>query len=137
MYGNKRMNWMSKHGTLKLMPTHINTVLVETWEDFKLSSNSITQNDLKNTHITPLSPPDKVTNRQAYIAATQVSKGRKANETESTENVRIVPTYMEEIRTTEPMVFLRDKGRVRPPSNLLIRASAYDTVMNHTVLPLQ
>ena len=43
---------------------------------------------------------------------------------------------MEEIRTTDPMVIPREKVRDRLSRNLLIREAAYDTMMNHTVLPL-
>ena len=35
-YGNARMNWMRHHGTLKFTSAHMNSVLVETWEAFKL-----------------------------------------------------------------------------------------------------
>ena len=34
--------------------------------------------------------------------------------------VSIVPIDMEEIRTTDPLVILRDKGRVGSPRHLLI-----------------
>ena len=36
------MNWTRKHGTLKFTPPHMNYVLVETREAFKLSSAKIT-----------------------------------------------------------------------------------------------
>ena len=39
------------------------------------------------------------------------------------------------IRTTDPMVILRAHGR--PSRNLLIRAAAYDTVQQRTILPIQ
>ena len=41
-HGNKIMNWTRKHGTLKFTPPHMNYVLVETREAFKLSSAKIT-----------------------------------------------------------------------------------------------
>ena len=34
-YGNARMNWIRKHGTLKFTLPYMNSVLVETWEYFK------------------------------------------------------------------------------------------------------
>ena len=43
---------------------------------------------------------------------------------------------MEGIRTTDPMVILREKGWCISASNLLIRAAAYDTVRDRTVLPI-
>ena len=54
MYGNARMNWMRHHGTLKFTPSHMNSILVATWEAFKISSVTITQNDFKKTRIPPL-----------------------------------------------------------------------------------
>ena len=42
LYDNVRMKWMRYHGTLKFTPDHMNYVLVTTWEDFKLSSATIT-----------------------------------------------------------------------------------------------
>ena len=30
LYGNKIMNWMKHHGTLKFIPAHMNYILVET-----------------------------------------------------------------------------------------------------------
>ena len=45
------------------------------------------------------------------------------------------PGEVESIITTESMVILRAKGR--SSRNLLIRAAAYDTVQQRTVLPIQ
>ena len=42
---------------------------------------------------------------------------------------------VESILATEPMVILREKGR--SSRNLLIRAAAYDTVQQRTILPIQ
>ena len=54
VYGNERMNWMIDRGTLKFSTPHTNSLLVETWEAFKISSEKITQNAFKKTP--PLSP---------------------------------------------------------------------------------
>ena len=56
MYGNARIKWMRKHGTLKLIPAHMNAVLAEIWEYLKISSASITQYDLKKTHLIHIPP---------------------------------------------------------------------------------
>ena len=55
LYGNTRINCMRHHGTLNFTPPHTNSVLVETREDFKLSSTKITYKAFKNTHTPP--PP--------------------------------------------------------------------------------
>ena len=56
LYDNARMNWMSNHGTIKFTPSHINSVLVETWSAFKISSAKITQESSKKTHLPPPFP---------------------------------------------------------------------------------
>ena len=43
LYDNTIMNWVRKHGNLNLNPSHMNDILVETCEAFKLSSTTITQ----------------------------------------------------------------------------------------------
>ena len=45
------------------------------------------------------------------------------------------PVAVDVISTTDPMVILRAQGR--PSRKLLIRAVAYDTVKQMTVLPIQ
>ena len=56
LYANERMNWMRHHGTLKFTSAHMNYVLVATWEAFKFSSMTITQNAFKKTHTPPPLP---------------------------------------------------------------------------------
>ena len=51
LYSNARMNWIRHHGTLKITPPHINYILVEKWEDFKISSATIAQNDFKKKNL--------------------------------------------------------------------------------------
>ena len=43
---------------------------------------------------------------------------------------------MEKVRTTDPMVILREKGRCRASMNILIRVAKYDTMRTQTVRPL-
>ena len=54
LHSNERMKWTRQHVTLKSKPDHMNSVLVATWESFKLSSAAIAQNASKKTHIPPL-----------------------------------------------------------------------------------
>ena len=74
VYGNERMKWMRKYGTLKFTPTHNNSVLVETRESFKISSMTTTNKYFKNKHLLPLSLSDIDTNHQACLVGTQQSK---------------------------------------------------------------
>ena len=71
---------MSKYGTLKVTPGHMNVAIVEKWESLKLSLATIAQDNLKKTNLTPLSPPYKGTDHQACLAATQNSKYRKSDD---------------------------------------------------------
>ena len=48
----------------------------------------------------------------------------------------IEPIEMKEVKTTDPNVIFKDKGRCISPSNLLIRSAEYDTVRARNVLPL-
>ena len=76
--GNTRMNWMRHHVTLKYSPSHMNYVLVETWNTLKLSSVTITHKLFKKTP--PRYPPDIGTNNQACLAGTKQSNIEKADE---------------------------------------------------------
>ena len=108
LYGNSRMNWTRHHGTLKFIPAHINSVLVETWEAFKLPSATTTQKAFKNTHLLLIYPPDIGTIHQSCLAGTQQSNREKAGEIGRIENTSIASIDMEEVRTTGPMEILRE-----------------------------
>ena len=47
----------------------------------------------------------------------------------------MAPVVIDVIRTTDPMVILRERGN--QSRNLLIRGAAYDTVQQRTILPIQ
>ena len=115
----------------------MNFVLVETWEAFKIPSETITHYDFKRTHLTPLSPLDKEINHKSCLAYTQISKGQKADYTELIYKATIAPAYLEETSTVESMVILRHKGRVCSSHNLQIREASYDTIRTRNILPLQ
>ena len=54
VFGNTIINFLRNHRTLKFSPSHMNDVLVETWEYLKLSSATIAQEYLNKTHLIPL-----------------------------------------------------------------------------------
>ena len=136
LYVNSIMNWMTHHGTLKFTPEHINSVLIATWKSFKLSSTEITQTVFKKTNILILSPSYIDTYHQDFLAGIKKSNREKEDGIVQIEKAIIAPIYMEEVRTTDPMVILREKGRCRESRNFIIRASTYETVRTQTVLPL-
>ena len=76
------MNWMSNHGTLKAL-AHINYIVVEKWEYFKLLSASITKDACNKTRLIPLFPPYQDTNTQSFLADAQTPKGKILEEIET------------------------------------------------------
>ena len=66
-----------KHITLNFTLAHINAILVESWEAFKLSSDSITQDYFKKTHLLPIYPTGEDKKHQYSLAATKVYKYHK------------------------------------------------------------
>ena len=65
-----------------------------------------------------------------------MSNLEKADDIGHVSKTIIEPIEMKEVRKTDPLVILREKGRGRSSRNLLIRAAAYDTLGTQTVLPL-
>ena len=90
---------------------------------------------LKKKKLLPLAPPDNGTNTQGCLAATQTPSGMKSEEIENISRAPMATGEVEGVRTTEPMVILRAKGR--SSRKLLIRAAAYNTVQKRTIIPIQ
>ena len=95
LYGDARMNLMRHHGTLKFTPAHMNSILVETWEAFKLSSAKITQKAFKENPPPPLSPLYTGTNHQACLASTQQSNREKVDDIRRIAKASVTPIEME------------------------------------------
>ena len=66
---------------------------------------------LKKTKPPPLDPPDHDTNVRACLAATQTPSGTKWEEIEEIARASMTPVAVDVIRTTDPMVILRSRGR--------------------------
>ena len=125
---------MLKYGTTRFQPHHMNSVLVEAWDAFKVSSGNIIVDSFPKTRILPLIPPNMITNTHSMVASVQTSSKGINCIAEDT----VSPIQLQVTRTNEPMVIIRAKGSTQQPSrNILLRAAAYDTVRNRTVLPLQ
>ena len=97
LYVNTIMKWMRHHGTLEFTPAHMNSVLVETQEVFKL----LHYHPKKHPEIfqeetpPPLPPTDIGTNHQACIAGTKQSNREKADDIGHIPKASIDPTYKE------------------------------------------
>ena len=87
----------------------MNYFLIKTWEALKLSSDKTPQKNFNKTYLLPLSPPDIDTNHQACLDGTKKLNRDKSDDIVSVVKASIGPIYMEEVRTTDPMVILRQK----------------------------
>ena len=72
-YNITKAKWMLKYGNTRFKPHHRNSVLVETWETFKVSSGNIIRDGFAKTRLLPLIPPNITTNTQACVASVQTS----------------------------------------------------------------
>ena len=68
---------MLKYGATKRLSRHMNSILVEAWDAFKLFSGNIIGYIFVKTKLPPLSPPKFTTNTQACVASVQVFSGAK------------------------------------------------------------
>ena len=66
-----------KYGTTKFLPRHMNSVLVEAWDTFKVSADNIIRDRFAKINLPPLTPPYLTKNTQACAAFIQVSFGSK------------------------------------------------------------
>ena len=73
LYNVSKANWVLKYGTMRFQSHQMNSILVETWEAFAVSAGNIIRDSVAKTHLTPLSPPNMITNTQACAASTQTS----------------------------------------------------------------
>ena len=129
-----KAKWMVKYGTTRFQPHHMNTVLFEAWNAFKVASGNIIVDSFAKTYLLPLSPPNIIINTQAMVASVQTSSNVINWVAEDT----VSPIQLEVTSTNDPMVIIRAKGSTHQPSRkFLLWAAAYDTVQNRTILPLQ
>ena len=78
LYNVVKSVWMLKYGTKTFSPHHMNSVLVESWDAFKMSAGNIIRDSFAKTKLPPLRPNNLTTNTQACAASIQVSSGSKA-----------------------------------------------------------
>ena len=133
-YNILKAKWILTYGTTRFKPHHMNYVLVETWEAFKMSAGNIIRDGLYKTHLLPLRPTNMIKNIQAYVASIQkYSKGINQIAEDSCAPIKLLMK-----RTNNPMVVIRAKGGTQQPSRkIVLWAAAYDTAQKQTSLPLQ
>ena len=97
LYTVAKSVWIPKYGTTKFSPHHMNSVLVEAWDAFKMSASNIIRDSFAKTKILPLRPPNLTTNTQAYSASSQ-----------------------QDTMTDDPMVVLRSNGIQQSLRNIIL-----------------
>ena len=60
-----------------ILPCHMNSILVESWDAFRVLSCNIIREIFVKTKLPPLSPPKLTVNTQDFPASVQVSSGPK------------------------------------------------------------
>ena len=80
LYNVTKSVCMLKYDMSKFSPHHMNYVLVEAWDAFKMSSGNIIRDSFSKKNLLPLTPTDLTTNNQSCDASIQVYYGAKAGE---------------------------------------------------------
>ena len=78
LYNVEKIMCMLKYGTTTYSPHHMSSILVESWDAFKMSAGNITRDSFSKTNLLPLMPPNLTTNTQACAATIQESSESKA-----------------------------------------------------------
>ena len=115
----------------------MNSILVEVWYVFKVSSGNIIRDCFVKTKLLLLSPPNFTTNTQACVVSVQVSYVSKAEDTNVIAHRTIGPIEVQEIRTDDPMVVLQAKWIQQSFRSLVLLATVRNTVRQKTIIPLQ
>ena len=97
---------MLKYGTTKQLP-HVNSILMESWDAFKVSSGNIIRERFLKTKIPPLIPPDLNTNTQACAASAQVPFVYNSKEINDISCIKVAHIEVQETSTDYTMVVLQ------------------------------
>ena len=103
LYKILKDKWMLKYSTMMFQPYHINSVLVETWEAFTVSAGKIIMDSFNETYLLPLSPPNMITNTQAFVAPIQKS----SKVTNEIAEYTLAPIQLLTTRTNKPMLIIQ------------------------------
>ena len=69
LYNFLKAKWILKCGITRFQYHHMNSVLVETWEAFMVSSVNIIVDRLSKTHLPPLISPNMIKNTQSCVSS--------------------------------------------------------------------
>ena len=100
---------MQVYRTKTVLPHHMESILVESWGAFRMSSRIYKVHICDNKY-TPLIPSDFTTNIQEFSASVQVYYGSKGEEINEISPHTVSPIEVQETMTNDTMVFLQEKG---------------------------
>ena len=121
----------------KFLPQQTNSILVEAWNAFKVSSGKVIRDRFLKIKLPPLITPELTTNTQACDAFIQVSSGAKAKEINNISRRTVAPIEVKETRTDANMLVLREKNSKQSSRNISLRAAAYGAARKLTIVLIQ
>ena len=118
------------------LPHHTNSLLVESWDTFKVSSGKIIkENFVKKRY--PLRPPELKTNNQACAASIQASSVAKSEEINEISRCTFAPIEVQVTKIDDPMVVLRAKYGQQLSRNIVLLAAVYEAARKQTIIPIK
>ena len=111
---------MLKYGTKKSVPFHINSILVESCNAFKVSAGNIIREIFVKTNIHPIRTHQLTTNTQVFVDSVQVSSVPKAEEINNISCHTVAHIEVQETRTDNPMFVSQEKGSQKSSSKVAI-----------------
>ena len=123
LYNDLNYAWIMKYGMKMFLPQHMNSILVESWDTFKVSYREVIREIFVKNKLLPLISTGLTTNTQAFNTSVQVSSGSKDEETNEIPRHKVSPIEVKQTRTNDPMVALRVKGSQQSSKNLPPRFS--------------
>ena len=111
--------WMLKYGTARMLPHHINHILVKAWDAFKVSSGKFLRGRFVKTKLRSLAPTDLTTNNQACAASVQVTSGSKYKEINEISCRTAAPIEVQKTRTNDPVIVLQSNGSQQSSRNIV------------------
>ena len=109
-YNEVKYEWILNYGMKRFLPYHMNSILMESWDGFKVSFGNVIRKILEKITPPPLILPDLTTNTQSCDASLQVSYRYKAEEVNDISRLSVAYIEVQEIMTNDTRVVLQAKG---------------------------
>ena len=111
---------MLKYVMAKFLPHHMNSILVEACDAFKVSAINIVRKIFVQTNLPPLRLTNFTTNNQVCVASIQVSSGAKSEDINGISHRNDAPTEVQEIRIYDPMLVLQEHWIQQSSMNIVL-----------------